>query len=160
MEKFILFIIFIFISACSLSVDQKALKNKEFEVTLNDSSWREISPDISDYAFRHSDGKVLFFNSLCKKYDFTSLEVLKNNLFHGVEKLDLKEENEVKILNRKGLSIRATGEIDGVPVGLRAKIFNKDHCTYDIVLIAPAKLPAHKIDPIFSTIEQSLRFNK
>lgn len=129
--------IFIIFGSCSLSVDPKTYKSNNYKVVNLPDGWSSTDPDLSDFAYQHGSGAFLVFNSVCKKYSMPELAALKNSLLYGVSDLKVTKEKKVKVFNREALEVNSVGKIDGVGVHIFSKIFNRNHCTHDVVLISP-----------------------
>ncbi len=144
---------------CSLSVDPNTYKAKNYKIENLNSEWSETKPDLSDFAFEHSSGAFLVFNSVCKKYSVPKLKALKNSLLYGISDLKIIEEKKLTIFNREGLKIHSKGKIDGVGVHIHSKIFNRNHCTHDVVLITPQRRSFASLTKELDRLEEIMIFN-
>ncbi len=159
MQKLLYSTIVIFLAyACSVPDLAKELKDKKYSINLEGDFWQELSNEIADKAYKSPSGAIVFFNSQCRKYSVPGLRKLQKNLFYGVDKLEHIHKEKVTIFNREGLYTKSKGRLDGVAVYLYSKIFNKDHCSYDIVLISPIQTHTKDIDTKFNKIEKALVF--
>lgn len=149
----------ILLLSCSLGVDHKEYKSKNYQISGLEGNWKNVDPDISDFAFKHSSGAFLVFNSVCKKYSVPELRALKNSLLYGVSDLKVIKEKKQKLFNRDGLVVHSMGSIDGVKVNIYSKIFNRNHCTHDIVMIAPQTRSLASLTKNFESIEKVIKFN-
>jgi hypothetical protein len=149
----------IVVSSCSFILPSKTgvIKSETYSVRFQDSQWEAVSPDESDLAFNHKKlGSILLANSMCRKYESTSLKNLTFNLFAGVENFKIVTRKPIKFSERDALKSYATGVLDGVKVNFITVTLKKNRCIYDFVLIslAPNKSERDKhFDKFLNSVE-------
>ena len=79
------------------------------------------------------------FNSLCKKYDNSSLTNLQKNLLSGLDNIRIINREDVSLYNRKAIKLTANARLDGVLVYLDVYTVKKNRCVYDFVLISSSQ---------------------
>lgn len=129
-----------YLLSCSLlTSDPRELKSKNYSVEiLEGGGWKTIPPDLSDFAFINEDsGAVFTTNSICKKYQTSSLDILFDNILSGIEELKIIYKKKVSFAKRAALMAHATGMIDGVTTNFYVLTFKRNRCTYDFILISP-----------------------
>lgn len=140
LKKLIAFVCYLtFLASCSmfLSEDPSEFKNNELKFIGPTSKWGQIDPATSDFAIQNKETKsMIIFNSLCRKYKYASQEQLIQNILTGIDHIQIKSKKEVIIRERPGLSVSAIATIEGHPLHIVVKTFQKYHCIYDVVLIA------------------------
>lgn len=138
------FAIFIFIfsllQACSFTGQSNSRKSNLYTLGPLDSHWSSIPAQGADMAYISEKTKsIMVINSLCGLYEATSLDHLISNMMGGIENIEIQQEVERKLVNRKSLRTYATGEIDGVPISLLIETVKKDNCIYDFALISSSQ---------------------
>jgi len=130
--------------ACVLGCTPKAVRDAkalEGQYVLGDpgDGWKKVGSGGADFAFRHrSDAAVIYADSNCgARFEDSSLEALAEHLSFGVRMGEPSFEETYMLDGRTAYTVRAPGELDGVPVELGTTIIKKDRCVYDIVVIAP-----------------------
>jgi len=159
-----LLVLFITIISCSLlipSVSEHSRKSTWYKIDFSDPDWEKISPDKSDMAFLNKEtGSILILNSLCKKYEQTSLGQLSSKILSGLSNLEIEESREFIFSGREAISVNASGTLDGVKVKLKIMTFKKDRCTYDIAIInSKGRIPSGDEED-FNRFINSMRFEK
>jgi hypothetical protein len=115
-------------------------KSKSYDLKFQDSDWKRIEPDTSDYAFLNSKtNSIIMVNSLCKKYEATSLKHLTSNILAGIQDIKVEDRLEKTYFSRSALVTHVSGSFDGVPVFLTITTIAKNRCTYDFILISRTK---------------------
>jgi hypothetical protein len=135
------------------------LKSKEYSYSLSSSDWNSINPQAADKTYVHnSHGSIIMINSLCKKYDSSGLDVLSNNFLSGLRELEIIEKKSVPYKGRDAISILSKGKLDGVLVFLNTLTSNRNHCTYDFVLISPNKIVDEDLKT-YQALLESVKFD-
>ncbi len=131
----------ILISSCSIFLgNTKSLKSEKYSSHFNQSNWKEVDPDLSDLAYTNTKtGSIILFNSLCKKYDNSSLTNLQKNLLSGLDNIRIINREDVSLYNRKAIKLTANARLDGVLVYLDVYTVKKNRCVYDFVLISSSQ---------------------
>lgn len=127
----------ILVSSCSfVSNSESVEKSKNLNLNFKNSSWVKIDSDKADYAFKHKESRsIMVINSLCKKYDRTTLEQLTENILAGLQESKTTEKNKLRLFDRESLRTKASGKLDGVTTHMMIEVVKKDRCIYDFVLI-------------------------
>lgn len=130
--------------ALSLACTPKAIKEAQkmegrYALGEPGGSFRPVKSGGADFAFRDkANGAVIYADSNCgSRFEDSRLEDLATHLSFGVRMGEPKEERSFELDGRSAYSMRADGELDGVPIELATTVLKKDRCVYDIVLIAP-----------------------
>jgi hypothetical protein len=97
-------------------------------------------------------------NSLCKKYDSSGLDVLSNNFLTGLTDLEIIEKKSVPYKGREAIALLSKGKLDGVLVFLNTLTSNRNHCTYDFVLISPIKVNEDDLKT-YQALLESVKFD-
>ncbi len=128
-------------------------KSKSFEVNFKNSQWTKIDSDKADYAFKHnSTPSILVINSLCQKYDKTSLEQLTDNILAGLQEPAVTEQKKLTLFERESLRTNALGKVDGIETHMLIEVVKKDRCIYDFVLITKSKKIEKSLTHSFSEL--------
>ena len=141
----------IIVSSCSfVSNSEGNIKSKTLNVNFNRSGWKKIAPDRGDFAFRNDKHKsFILINSLCRKYDSTSLEQLTDNLLAGLQRPVVGEQKESRVFDRSALRTKAVGALDGVKTSMLILVVKKDRCIYDFALISPGESISSSLEADF-----------
>jgi hypothetical protein len=130
--------------ALTLGCASKAVKEAqrlEGNYTLGDpgSSWRVVKSGGADFAYQDKgNAAVIYADSNCgSRFEDSRLDDLAQHLSFGVRLGEPEDERSFELDGRSAYSMRAQGELDGVPIELATTVLKKDMCVYDIVLIAP-----------------------
>lgn len=151
-------VIILLLYSCSSSKPDD-LKSKEYSYTLSSSEWKSIPPQGADKTYIHNDhGSIIMINSLCKKYDSSGLDVLSNNFLTGLTNLEIIEKKSVPYKGREAMTILSKGKLDGVLVFLNTLTSNRNHCTYDFVLISPSKVNEEDLKT-YQALLESVKFD-
>lgn len=116
--------------------------------------WRAVPSGGADQAFRNPDlAATIYTDSNCgPRYEDRPLPDLAKTMLGGVA--DLKAPptfEEVRQLDgREAYVARRPGRLDGVDVELGVVVLKKNHCVYDLVLIAP---PGQRFDDAWASYE-------
>lgn len=128
-----------FLSSCSIFTSSNTvIKNKKIRVNPG-IEWSRINNDQADYAYIKKDSNsILFINSLCKKYENSSIKDLMFSLLGSTNYKILNEKN-LTLFNRETIAYEIKSKVDGVTTYLNIILLKKDRCIYDFVLINPKK---------------------
>ncbi len=143
------------VSSCSFfsGAPDKGIKSKTLKINFKKDGWSSTKADLADYAFKHGPSKsFLLVNSLCQKYDRTSLEQLTDNLLAGLQDSDILEQHERRLFGRASLRTHAVGSLDGVQTAMLIEVVKRDRCIYDFVLISQGNKVAEPIKRDFDVL--------
>jgi hypothetical protein len=143
-------LLFMLVPSCALLFpDHMAPKSSDYKIAPPPSPWSKLAvgkdPNSmesmkADLAFENArTGGIISLNSLCRKYDDTSLEALTNSLVRGIGRRELHEQTETKIDGAKALDSTFTGEVDQVKLKIRTVVVFKDSCTFDFIYVSIPK---------------------
>mgnify|MGYP003642641147 FL=1 len=126
------------LSSCSFVTNSEGvIKSKNLIINFKRAGWKSIAPDKGDFAFRNEKSKsYILVNSLCRKYDNTTLEQLTDNLLAGLQRPIIAKQSEKRLFDRSALKTEATGALDGVKTSMLILVVKKDRCIYDFALIS------------------------
>lgn len=130
-----------FVSSCSFlsggsDID---LKSETLRINYLSSRWRPITSDTADYAAQNPvSNSIITANSMCKKYDSTSLKHLTSNILSGVEDPETLESKTLTYSGRDALATTIKGKLDGVLTYMKIMTVRKNRCVYDFILISPS----------------------
>lgn len=129
--------------------DRTAPKDGEYNVTPPPAPWTKLavgddpnSVDAmkADMAFENPDtGAIISLNSICRKYNKTTLEALTANLVRGVGDRKMTERKEIILDGETALDSTFEGVVDGVSLNLRTVVMTKKDCTYDFIHVSIPK---------------------
>jgi hypothetical protein len=105
-----------------------------------DSSWRRFDVSGSNIAFRHVEGGSILADGRCSGVKDVPLDVLTNQATIGLENKEEHSREVITLDGRAALRTRMSASLDGVPVELDLVVVKKDNCTYDLQLVAGAKV--------------------
>lgn len=121
--------------SCSLNTDTSQ-KSATYTFIFSHADWKRQQDLQVDHIFVNNKNSQLAVKSLCARYLRTPLKSLSENLTAGITKKEVHREEKIMFENREAVEIIATGEIDGLPIALRALTVRKNNCLYDIFLTA------------------------
>ena len=131
---------------------EQGSKNEEVSFERTPMGWVKQDPDKSDFALFHPEKKsMIIVNSLCRKYESTSLRHLNSNLLGGLEDVTIQNQKKMMFKGRDSLRTELRGKLDGVPIWLFTQTVKKNFCVYDFVLIAP-NLDSYKDSTLTSSL--------
>jgi len=144
------------LSSCAfVSSPDKGVKAKNFNVRFNQAGWSKTSADLADYAFIHNKTRsTIIINSLCQKYERTTLHQLTDNILAGLMEVKIEEQAEHRLFDRAALKTKANGILDGVNTYFLIDVVKKDRCIYDFILITKS---ADLRNQLTSDFEQLLK---
>lgn len=103
------------------------------------SNWKPLTPDTADYAVQNPvTSSIITANSMCKKYDSTSLKHLTINIMSGVEEPETLHTQTLMFSGREALKTSIKGKLDGVITYMDIMTVRKNRCVYDFILISPS----------------------
>jgi hypothetical protein len=137
-------------SSCALLFpDRTAPKDAEYHVTTPPAPWTKlaVTDDPSavdamkaDRAYENPEtGAIISVNSICRKYNKTTLETLTDNLVRGVGERKLTRRDEITLDGEQALDSTFEGVVDGVFLNLRTVVLIKNDCTYDFIHVSIPK---------------------
>lgn len=132
--------------------DRSAPKNKDYQVIAPPAPWHKLAvgddPNAidamkADVAYENPEtGAIISLNSICRKYNKTSLDTLTDNLVRGVSGRKMLARKEIKIAGADALDSLFEGTVDGVLLHLRTVVLIKNDCTYDFIHVSIPKREA------------------
>ncbi len=142
-HSIILTLALVLCTSCSLLVGGSGssdVKSENLRINFLSSNWRPITPDTADYAVQNPvTGSVITANSMCKKYDSTSMKHLTINILSGVESVEVLTTEEWTFSGREALTTNIKGKLDGVETYMSIVTTRKNRCVYDFILISPTR---------------------
>lgn len=115
-------------------------QSKELEYRVGDlpDGWRVGSRKPADVAFfLRKRGATIYVDNSCRRYTDASLTVLANHLFYGFDEVEVLEQETFELDGREALRRIVLARLDGVRVQLGVTVLKKNHCIFDLVLLAP-----------------------
>ncbi len=104
-------------------------------------TWKRVEGFGGDVGFIDKDtGAVVLANASCDEYEDASLSVLTKHLLIGFTARETLSAKELTLDGREALETTLAAELDGVPVKMTLVVLKKNHCVYDMSLIAPVDL--------------------
>lgn len=129
--------------------DRTAPKNSSYKVTPPGTPWQKVAVGEdsngtdamrADMAYENPQtGAIISLNSLCRKYNKTSLEQLTENLVRGIGEKKEVSRREVEIDGSKAIDTLFEGVVDGVFLHLRTVVLIKNDCTFDFIHVTVPK---------------------
>lgn len=144
--------------SCSFGSDSESgVKSQNYKIAFQSPQWTKINPGSADHAFQNSSSNsIILLNSLCGKYESTSLKHLISNMLGGLDQVNIVKEEKMTYAKRDSLRRFVTGKTDGVPVYLIIQTLRKDSCIYDFILIsANQDLQTSDIDDFNKFLEET-----
>ncbi|MCO5142278.1 MAG: hypothetical protein M9962_04215, partial [Oligoflexia bacterium] len=106
----------------------------------------------ADMAYENPEtGAIISLNSICRKYQSSSLESLTNNLVRGIANRKTLETKSVKISNIDALESKFSGVVDGINLTIETVVLKKESCTYDFIFVVAT-------DKVGSSIQEFKNF--
>lgn len=118
------------------------------------STWRKISRNESDQAYRLSSGGVVTLVTSCNREDDVKLEALTRQLTIGLRKVEWQEQKA----HGPGLLSALRGTYQGTPMYLMLYVAQHAHCVFDLSMMKPSPLNQTDRSEFFSFID-TLRFS-
>lgn len=150
-------------TSCSLLVGGSGsgdVKSENLRINFLSSNWRPITPDTADYAVQNPvSGSVITANSMCKKYDSTSLKHLTINILSGVESVEVLSTQTSAFRGRESLQTVIKGKLDGVTTYMDIVTVRKNRCVYDFILISPSRKTFERDQPSFKEFLSEVDIN-
>ena len=136
-------------SCALLFPDRTAPKDAEYQVTTPPAPWTKLAvtddPGAvdamkADRAYENPEtGAIISVNSICRKYNKSTLETLTDNLVRGVGERKLTRREEITLDGEQALDSTFEGVVDGVFLNLRTVVLIKNDCTYDFIHVSIPK---------------------
>ena len=145
------------ISSCSfVSNSESVVKSKKLSLNFKNASWIKIDSDKADYAFKHSKTRsIMVINSLCQKYDRTTVEQLTENILAGLQESKVTDKKNLRLFDRESQRTKASGKLDGVTTHMLIEVVKKDRCIYDFVLITKENNLSNSLENDFLELVRS-----
>lgn len=137
-RQYVNLLLVLFSLSCSFGGDgDNDRKSQNYKLSFSTPSWTRMSPGTADHAFYNKEThSIILLNTLCEKYEATSLHHLISNMLGGVEDIQVEREEKVKFAKRDSLRSFVKGKTDGVPIYLVIQTLRKNRCIYDFVMIS------------------------
>ena len=146
--------------ACAGGPD-KGIKSEVISISFKQNGWSKIEADLADFAYKHRSSKsILLVNSLCRKYDRTTLEQLTDNILAGLQQVEVIKQEERKLFDRASLRSIARGKLDGVSTNMLIEVVKRDRCIYDFALITESKAINANLIADFDRLLSSVRLEQ
>lgn len=136
-------------SCALLFPDHLSPKSSDYKITPPGKPWTKLAvgndPDSmesmkADLAFENSkNGSIISLNSLCRKYEKTSLESLTDSLVRGIGRRELVDQKETTLDGAKALDSVFTGVVEKVEVRIRTVVSFRESCTFDFISVSIPK---------------------
>lgn len=141
-----LLLVFMESSGCALLFpDRTAPKSGNYRVTNPPSPWSKLKPgeDIdapeafkADLAFENpKTGAIISLNSVCRKYQESSLDSLTESLVRGIDQRETLERKDLTLDGVAALNTVYLGFVDGVKLKIETVVLKKNFCTYDFIYV-------------------------
>jgi hypothetical protein len=131
---------------CALLFPDRTAPKASYDVTPPSSPWHKLAVGVdpnstdsmkADLAFENAEtGAIISVNSICRKYNKSTLESLTENLVRGVGERKEVRHKEIELDGAKALDTLFEGVVDGVALHLRTVVMIKDDCTYDFINVS------------------------
>jgi len=137
----------------------KKLESSTFSSGDLDASSEAFSSEAADEAYQRTDtGAVISLNSTCRKgkKEVQNLQPFLKELLLGFTHVVSKEDKSLSVAGHEALQRTIQGTISGEKTKIRAIVFARDQCVYDLIYIArPEKFTLHEED--FTAFVASLK---
>src|SRR5690606_34715332 len=150
-------------SSCAFmsSGPDKGIKSEVLSINFKQNGWNKIEADLADFAYKHKASKsVLLVNSLCRKYDRTTLEQLTDNILAGLQQVEVSSQESRMLFGRASLRSEAQGKLDGVKTNMLIEVVKRDRCIYDFALISESKSITPSLRADFDKLLASVRLEQ
>ena len=115
----------------NISIDEK--KSTQYEYATLPQHWKHIENTKADASFwSEKSAATIFINSLCRRYENTSLHQLTRNLLLGIQDISIIKTESIMLDEREAKHTIATGKLDGVAVKMNIYVTRKNYCIYDM----------------------------
>jgi hypothetical protein len=149
------------LGACSvfgpLRQDERA---KGYRFSKPGPRWQKRESPKVEHVFASRDSAALLgVNSVCRRYETSSLESLARELSSPVRSREVLDQSVENVDGREALLQKVTGTLDGVVVEMWIAVLRKNNCLFDFqVTRSPALTPEDEAD--FLTLLRSFEFSK
>ncbi len=129
-----------------------------YRITTPGEPWKRVSIKGVDLVVAYEDhGASILTSTLCGRYTQAGLDILSRNLFIGIGKRTVIEEESVKLPAGKAERRRIDARLDGAELRAEAYTLRRNPCVYDFVYMS---IPDHFDEhlPAFRVMMDSLRF--
>ncbi len=154
----------LFFSACSvlggpLREDTKA-SGYQLKTPRN---WSAVNPEVTqstaDRIYRTAGGEAMIaLNSLCHRYESTSLERLARQYESGLRDAVSLGDEELMIDGRRAYRLHLKGNYDGVPSEMIIVVLRKNECLFDFSLVGVSPL-SERVIKEFRSWSESFRYD-
>jgi len=130
---------FLLLASCSvtgpLREDRKA---DGYQLGNLSSKWRVVALNSgADKVYLNTQSKALLsVNSLCGRYEDSSLEALTKELLTPMKQHIVLSQSDLTISGRRALHTVTKGNLDGVPVESEIVVIRKNRCLFDFNIYA------------------------
>lgn len=102
--------------------------------------WIRVEGRRTSQSFHHRLGGTIATEVTCRDSDDVPLDILTRHLLFGVANQEERSWVEWPLAGRLGRRTVVSGVLDGIPLLFDLAVIRRDHCTYDLMLIATAKV--------------------
>lgn len=133
-----LYLMIALLFACSFGSDKGSdKKSSNYQLSFSSPKWTRMNPGTADHAFYHTKThSIILLNTLCEKYESTSLQHLISNMLGGIDDIQIEKEETLSYSKRDSLRSFVTGKTDGIPIYLLIQTVRKNNCIYDFIMIS------------------------
>ena len=97
--RLVIFSVFLTSCAFFLGGENKGIKSELLKANFKSLDWEKVEKEFADYAYKHrTQSAFLVINSLCKRYDSTTLVQLTNSILAGLEELSITKQKKTQIV--------------------------------------------------------------
>jgi hypothetical protein len=99
--------------------------------------WHEKTISYRALLFENDkDHSTITVDAWCKSaVDDSSLEVLSQHLYRGLEGFKVMSQNKLFLSGREALRTDVSGKVDGVPVFMSTYVLKLNSCVYDFIYV-------------------------
>jgi len=138
------------LGACSLSGPlREVVKASKFSMGRAPKNWSVFSSagvadsQGADRVYRDRESSAMIaVNSVCYRYESTSLERLARQYESGLKDPETLSEEEFTVDGRRGVKLHLRGSFDGVASEILVIVLRKNDCLFDFSLTGVSPLPA------------------
>ncbi len=135
---FLVLAIELFCSAC-VSVDLKGddpKRSKDVRFSAPQNNYSVLEDNQLDHAWRNpKTGNTISFLSECKSGNDPSFQNIRDGVTSGVSDINIERSEMIEFNQRKALSSRLGGAVDGILTKLEILILKKNDCIYVLTYV-------------------------
>ena len=116
--------------------------------------WIKLEASDAEGTFESKDTRaIISFNSVCGRYQDSSLEALSQQLLGTYSDPEIVSQNPKQIDGREALITRVVGKLDGVEVESQFVVLRKNNCLFDFTLLRTNRFVAQDLQDFDRWIE-------